>query len=67
MDATELAQSVLEFQPYLDRCRFNDCRHQKEPGCAVKTAVEQGIIPRTRYEDYLNVLELVQSRKEKFQ
>jgi len=67
MDATKLAQSVLEFQPYLDRCRFNDCRHQKEPGCAVKAAVEQGIIPRTCYEDYLNVLELVQSRKEKFQ
>ena len=66
MDATQLAQSVLEFQPYLGRCRFNDCVHQNEPGCTIKKAVEEGLIPKTRYDDYLNVLKLIQERKETY-
>ncbi|NCB33322.1 MAG: ribosome small subunit-dependent GTPase A [Erysipelotrichia bacterium] len=66
MDVTELAQSVLEFQPYLGKCRFNDCVHQNEPGCMIKQAVEEGLIPKVRYDDYLNVLKLIQERKEKY-
>ena len=66
MNEADLAQSVLEFQPYLGKCRFNDCVHQNEPGCSVKEAVDAGLIARTRYDDYLNVLKLIQNRKEKY-
>ena len=36
-----------------DRCRFRDCRHEEEPGCAVRAAVESGEIGRGRYESFL--------------
>lgn len=34
------------------QCRFSDCRHQTEPGCAVKAAIERGELSRERYELY---------------
>jgi ribosome biogenesis GTPase len=34
-------------------CRFSDCRHESEPGCAVRAAVESGDLPRERWESYL--------------
>lgn len=37
-------------------CRFNNCLHQDEPGCAVRTAVEQGAVPQSRYISYLDML-----------
>lgn len=63
IEADELGEDVLEFRPYLGRCRFNDCVHQNEPGCAVKEAVEKGEIPASRYHSYLEVLKLIQSRR----
>ncbi len=45
-----------EFRPYLGQCRFNDCRHLDEPGCAVVEAVERGEISLRRYESYVNIL-----------
>lgn len=38
-------------------CRFNNCCHTHEPGCAVKQQVEEGLIAESRYMSYLNVLE----------
>ncbi len=66
MSVEDLYSSVLEFRPYLGKCRFNDCIHENEPGCAVKEAVEQGLIPETRYRNYLAVLKMIKSRKEKY-
>lgn len=40
-----------------DGCRFNDCLHQSEPGCAVTAAVETGDVNRRRYESYVGLLE----------
>ena len=39
-----------------DGCRFSDCRHDFEPGCAVLAAVESGAIKRSRYESYIKML-----------
>jgi ribosome biogenesis GTPase / thiamine phosphate phosphatase len=39
-----------------DDCRFNNCTHTHEPGCAVITAVEEGKISLTRYNSYLSIL-----------
>ncbi len=66
MSAEDLAQSVLEFEPYLGKCRFNDCVHQNEPGCAVKEAVSAKKISETRYRNYLDILTLIQNRRERY-
>ena len=62
----ELGQCMVDFEPYIGQCRFNDCIHQKEPGCAIKQAVEEKKIPLRRYRNYLDVLEIIQQRKEKY-
>lgn len=62
----ELGACVLDFEPYLGMCRFKDCVHQNEPGCAVKQAVQDGKIPMSRYHSYLEVLQMIQMRKEKY-
>jgi ribosome biogenesis GTPase / thiamine phosphate phosphatase len=41
-----------EFRPYLGSCRYRDCRHREEPGCAIRGAVEAGMLDRQRYESY---------------
>jgi ribosome biogenesis GTPase len=48
----QLAACLPEFVPHLGRCRFNDCRHLDEPGCAVRAAVEGGAIAPARYAFY---------------
>ena len=66
IEAHELANYFLDFIPYLGSCRFNDCIHQNEPGCAIKQAVEKGEIPQVRYENYLQIMEMIQERKERY-
>lgn len=47
-----LAACLPEFAPHLGRCRFNDCRHLREPDCAVRAAVDAGAIAPARYAFY---------------
>lgn len=51
-----LAWGFVEFQPYIGQCKFNNCRHISEPGCALKTAVEEGKIDNRRLSFYLKLL-----------
>ncbi|WP_292918413.1 ribosome small subunit-dependent GTPase A [Nitrosomonas sp.] len=51
-----LAWGFLEFHPYFGHCKFSNCRHLKEPGCAVLTAVEQGKITEKRLGFYHKLL-----------
>jgi ribosome biogenesis GTPase len=44
-----------EFRPYLGKCRFKDCAHDVEPGCAVREAVASGAVSGARYESYLKL------------
>ena len=43
------------------KCRFSDCRHLREPGCAVKSAVDDGAVSARRYESYRRLLRSTQS------
>jgi len=58
-DITEqqLAWGYREFQPLLEQCKFNNCRHMKDKGCAVRTAAEAGEISMQRYQRYLKLTE----------
>lgn len=51
-DRDELALFFPEFQPLLGHCRFDNCHHTTEPGCAIKEAVERGDISPRRYESF---------------
>ncbi len=44
-----------EMRPFIGKCRFSDCAHVSEPGCAVREAVELGAVPRPRYEHYVRL------------
>ncbi|MCM1532083.1 MAG: ribosome small subunit-dependent GTPase A [Bacteroides sp.] len=52
----ELSRYFPEMQRVSGDCRFNNCTHEHEPGCAVKQAVEEGKISPVRYASYLNIL-----------
>ena len=60
LGAPDLAQAFVEFRPWLGHCRFRDCRHVTEPGCAVAAACAEGKISESRLESYRN---LVRDRK----
>lgn len=48
----DLELSFIEFKPYLGHCRFNDCKHQVEPDCAVNKAIDEGKINPVRMAFY---------------
>ena len=52
VDLKDLDEYFPEFETYLDQCRYADCAHLTEPGCAIIQAVEDGDINRDRYESY---------------
>ncbi|MBE0649290.1 MAG: ribosome small subunit-dependent GTPase A [Bacteroidales bacterium] len=55
-EKTELGQRFPEIRNRMHECRFNNCLHVNEPGCAVFKAVEDGEIADFRYNNYLNML-----------
>ena len=52
----ELRWLFPEFEPYVHSCKFTDCSHEHEPGCAVKAAVERGELSAVRYDTYVRLL-----------
>ena len=52
-----LQYAFPDFGPYLGQCQFHDCSHRKEPGCSIRTAVEEEKIEKTRYDSYLRLYE----------
>lgn len=60
-DENDLKTTFVEFR---DRpCKFKDCNHIKEPGCIVKKELEEGLISKTRYENYLQLFEEIKKRR----
>ncbi|GAB2784914.1 ribosome small subunit-dependent GTPase A [Rhabdobacter roseus] len=56
MKPNEISHYFPEMRDRLNECRFHDCLHVNEPGCAVKQAVEDGAIAMSRFESYLSML-----------
>ena len=52
-----LQYAFPDFGKYIGNCRFDDCSHRKEPGCAVREALDAGEIEKTRYDSYLRLYE----------
>lgn len=52
----ELLQGFREFMPYLNQCKFRNCRHLHESHCAIKLAVAEGNISKHRLENYLALI-----------
>lgn len=59
MDRAELSHYFPEMRMILQECKFNNCLHIQEPGCAVKNAVEEGKIFMERYISYYNILQTI--------
>ena len=56
VDTASIAEGFTEFAPFAARCRYRDCTHVHEPGCAVQDAMRDGAIPRSRYVSYRKLL-----------
>ncbi len=61
----ELSKYYPEIFEYSSQCKFDNCKHIKEPKCAVKDAVNEGLISKLRYNSYLQNIEELQ-RKDKY-
>lgn len=66
MAAGNMADAFIDFHAYQASCKFRGCLHHKEPGCAVKEAVEDKDLPEFRYEHYLLFLQELLSRKPRY-
>ncbi len=56
MTREQVEQGFREFRPLLGSCRFRDCRHQQEPGCAILAAVASGEVSAARLESYRHIV-----------
>ena len=56
MSREQVEEGFREFREFLGNCKFRDCRHQQEPGCAILAAVESGEISATRLESYRHIV-----------
>lgn len=63
MTGPELAAGFKDFQTFLGKCRYPACRHDAEPECAIKAAVEVGEIAVWRYKNYLGLLNKTTGRE----
>ncbi|NMP17014.1 small ribosomal subunit biogenesis GTPase RsgA [Thalassotalea sp. Y01] len=52
----QVDQGFIEFQEYFGYCKFRDCKHQDDPGCALQKAVEDGHINPLRFASYQRIL-----------
>lgn len=57
MSSIELAKGFVEFIPYLGQCKFRNCTHSHEPSCALQTALHEGKIALSRWDNYHALLE----------
>ena len=57
VSADELEDAFIDFRPWRGQCRFRDCHHLREPGCALLLAVERGELSGERLDNFLRIRE----------
>ncbi|QCT19566.1 small ribosomal subunit biogenesis GTPase RsgA [Jejubacter calystegiae] len=57
LESEQITHGFVEFHAYLGSCKYRDCKHDTDPGCAIRAAVERGEIAETRFENYHRILE----------
>jgi ribosome biogenesis GTPase len=62
-----LDECFREFRPLIPLCRFSNCTHRVEPGCAVQDAVEKGALSAERYDSYLRLREEIEQTEKKWE
>jgi len=62
LEREELSQYFPEMKALMNQCKFNNCLHINEPGCAVKEAVFNGTITEDRYVSYVGILESIEKK-----
>ncbi|KTD23068.1 ribosome small subunit-dependent GTPase A [Legionella londiniensis] len=55
MPKDEITRCYREFQPFLTQCKYRNCNHCDTPGCAILKAVQENLISRTRYDNYVKI------------
>jgi ribosome biogenesis GTPase / thiamine phosphate phosphatase len=58
----ELSHYFPEMRALISDCQFNNCLHTDEPGCAVKKALEEGLVSEERYVSYYNILNTIDDK-----
>ena len=66
IDAEDLRDAFPEFVDRHSECKFRQCQHINEPGCAIKRAVEKGEILKSRYESYVRIHEELTNKKPRY-
>jgi len=61
-EKAELSQYFPEMRPLLKDCKFNNCLHTNEPGCAIKQGVRDGRVSEDRYVSYVAILESIEKK-----
>ncbi len=56
LDPATIAEGFIEFRPFIGQCKFRDCQHQQEPGCAFNQAVKDGKISKSRFDSYWHMV-----------
>ncbi|SFN03943.1 ribosome biogenesis GTPase [Izhakiella capsodis] len=57
LEPEQITDGFVEFRHFLGSCKFRDCKHENDPGCAIRAAVERGEISESRFENYHRILE----------
>ena len=57
MEEHEILEGFKEFQPFAGHCKFRDCKHQAEPGCAMKQALDDGKISAGRFASFQQIVD----------
>ena len=57
LEPEQITRGFVEFREFLGSCKFRDCKHGSDPGCAIRAAVEAGQIDGSRFDNYHRILE----------
>ncbi len=57
LEPEQITRGFVEFRVFLGHCKFRDCKHDNDPGCALREAVENGKIDAARFESYHRILD----------